>query len=77
MTPVTPTSGETGLGDITLGGLYNFYDEGDISMSFGGGLRIPTGKFENVPSGKRGTGGGIMDLGLRFNFDYKVAPWMV
>ncbi len=74
---VIPAEGATGLGDITLGGLYNFYDDDAISLSFGGGLRLPTGKFKDVPSGMRETGDGITDLGLRFNFDYRVAPWMV
>ncbi|SMF55059.1 hypothetical protein [Pseudobacteriovorax antillogorgiicola] len=75
--PITPTDGKTGLGDIQLGGLYNFYDDNSISMSVGGGLRFPTGEFSEVPAGMRATGGGVTDLGLRFNFDYRVMPWMV
>ena len=77
MQPITPAEGKTGIGDITIGGLYNFYADKNISLSAGGGLRIPTGEFTDVAKGERPTGGGILDLGLRFNFDYKAAPWAV
>lgn len=74
---VIPLEGETGIGDVELGALYNFYSNDTISLSTGLGLRLPTGKFESVPSGMRETGGGILDLGVRFNFDYQPVPWFV
>ena len=77
MRPIQPIDGETGLGDIQLGGLYNFYADNDISLSVGAGIRFPTGHFTEVARGQRVTGGGVTDLGLRFNFDYKPFNWMV
>ena len=77
MRPTTPIDGTTGIGDITLGGLYNFYADDKLSLSAGIGLKIPTGQFTDVPSGQRATGGGVTDAGLRFNIDYLYAKWGV
>ncbi|NRA65061.1 MAG: hypothetical protein HRU19_11305 [Pseudobacteriovorax sp.] len=77
MTPINPLDGETGIGDVQIGGLYNFYAAQNFSLSAGGGIKLPTGKFKDVPKGKRATGGGVLDAGLRFNFDYKLFPWLV
>ncbi len=74
---ITPKDGETGLGDVTVGGLYNFYSANNLSLSTGLGIRLPTGKFKNVPSGQRAIGGGVTDLGIRFNVDYHFANWGV
>jgi hypothetical protein len=77
MRPITPLDGDTGIGDVQIGGLYNFYNDGYLSTSLGAGLRLPTGTFEEVPRGKRGTGGGITDFGLRFNVDWNPLANMV
>jgi hypothetical protein len=71
-----PHAGETGLGDVELGALYAVLNErgpftgSPIFLSLGGGLRFPTGSFKDVPVGKRSTGRGTLDLGLRSNLDY-------
>lgn len=71
MRPIAPLDGKTGIGDLQIGGLYNFLDNGVISLSTGLGLRLPTGAFADVPRGQRAIGGGVTDLGARFNFDYQ------
>lgn len=74
---ITPIDGQTGIGDVTIGSLYNFYASEDLSLSTGAGLRFPTGKFKDVPRGQRATGGGVTDLGIRLNVDYHFAKWGV
>ncbi|MFW7379384.1 MAG: hypothetical protein ACOH5I_11290 [Oligoflexus sp.] len=71
MKPITPLDGKTGIGDLQIGGLYNFLDNGTISLSAGLGIRLPTGAFKEVPRGQRAIGGGVTDLGARLNFDYQ------
>jgi hypothetical protein len=69
-----PVNGLTGIGDIEVGALYAVYKTSDITLSAGGGLRFPTGSFEDVPSAQRGTGAGITTLGIRLNADYVATP---
>ena len=71
-----PSKGATGLGDIEIGALYSVLNErgpltnSPIFVSLGLGVRLPTGKFSDVPTAQRSTGRGTFDLGLRSNVDY-------
>ncbi len=71
-----PEKGTTGLGDVEIGGLYAVLNErgpftgSPIFLSLGGGFRLPTGSFKDVPTSQRATGRGTFDLGLRSNLDY-------
>lgn len=79
-----PQDGETGIGDIQIGILWDAVNErtswrkAPFFFSFGGGLRFPTGKF-NIPMAFRQTGGdgtlllpgGTLDGIIRWNFDYE------
>lgn len=71
MNAMRPIAGETGIGDLQIGGLYNFYANNMLSMSLGLGLRLPTGAFKDVPRGRRAIGGGVTDFGARFNLDFQ------
>ena len=77
---IAPTSGKTGLGDVEIGALYSVLSERGpytnipVFVSLGGGLRLPTGSFADVPSSQRSTGRGTLDLGLRSNVDYNPLP---
>lgn len=86
----TPSNGSTGIGDVQLGILWNVISEESpirgvpLYFSIGGGLRMPTGKF-NLPSALRATGGdgtlisggGTYDAILRWNLDYVAAPGVI
>lgn len=62
--------GPTGLGDMEVGALYNWYGSDTYLFSTGLGLRLPTGK-SNVPQKLRPLGSGMLEAALRLNFDYK------
>lgn len=82
-----PQDGETGLGDIQIGILWDAVNERTkwrrvpFFFSLGGGFRFPTGKF-NLPMAFRQTGGdgtlllpgGTFDGILRWNLDYEATP---
>lgn len=85
-----PSNGAGGIGDVQLGILWNVISEESplrhmpLYLSIGGGLRIPTGKF-NIPSAMRATGGdgtlisggGTYDAILRWNVDYVATPGVI
>lgn len=85
-----PSDGASGVGDIQLGILWNVISEESplrhvpLYFSIGGGLRLPTGKF-NLPSAMRSTGGdgtlisggGTYDAILRWNLDYIATPGVI
>lgn len=66
----TPQDGFTGLGDLEVGGIYNFFVTGPFRTTLGMGMSLPTGKFKNVPAGSRATGVGNYLAKARVNFDY-------
>jgi len=66
-----PVAGRTGLGDVEFGALYSVFRRVNFGFSLGGGLRLPTGSFADVPAAERGTGRGTLDLGLRLNLDFR------
>ena len=90
LTASQPTNGATGLGDIQLGVLWSIVSEESplrhvpLYISIGGGLRVPTGKF-NIVSAMRATGGdgtlitggGTYDAILRWNLDYVAVPGVI
>ncbi|MBI2602292.1 MAG: transporter [Deltaproteobacteria bacterium] len=65
--------GQTGLGDIEVGALYNLFKNDTVTASTGLGVRFPTGKNEFKTAEEAQalvrTGSGYYDLGLRFNVD--------
>ena len=67
-----PEAGETGMGDIDLGLKYRWLNDGTMGHAVGLVLHTPTGKYEDVPLAHRATGRGIMEVGLRSSFDYKI-----
>lgn len=90
LTASQPQNGATGLGDIQLGILWSVISEESplrhvpLYFSFGGGLRIPTGKFDIVSSmratggdGTLITGGGTYDAIVRWNLDYVTIPGVI
>ncbi len=66
----TPEDGTTGLGDIDFGISYSMVQSRTHVVALGVGIRMPFGKFEDVPAAQRPTGEGIIQLGIRFNYDY-------
>ena len=79
-----PVEGLTGIGDVQISVLWNMLEETNkhpFSLSMGGGLRVPTARF-NVPRGYKVTGGdatlatagGTYDAIYRFNLDYRAHP---
>jgi len=61
--------GATGMGDLTVGFLYNFLNSGMIQSSFGLGVTLPQGKFKDVPDNQIPTGRGVTEAGAQFNLD--------
>jgi hypothetical protein len=90
LTASQPTNGATGIGDIQLGILWSVVSEESpimhvpLYISIGGGLRIPTGKFNIITAMKSTggdgtliTGGGTYDAILRWNLDYVIMPGVI
>lgn len=73
--------GQTGLGDIEVGTLYNWFQNDMLTVSTGLGVRFPTGKTEYKTTEEVGalvtTGRGFYDLGLRFNVDMEPVSGVV
>jgi hypothetical protein len=69
----TPADGATGLGDVDFGIAYSLVSTRTNVLALGAGIRMPFGKFEDVPSAQRPTGEGLIQLGIRLNYDYH--PW--
>lgn len=67
-----PEAGETGMGDTDLGVKYRWLNDGTMGHAVGLVVHVPTGKYEDVPLAHRATGRGIMEVGLRSSFDYKI-----
>ncbi len=62
-------TGNTGLGDVEVGALYNFFRNDQWFVSAGLGARVATGRYENVDS--LSVGQGYNELGLRLNADFQ------
>ena len=60
--------GTTGLGDIEIGALYNWFASEHFIFSTGLGLRMPTGKYYQ-PKALRPIGAGLFEVGIRNCFD--------
>ncbi len=69
----TPADGATGLGDVDFGILYSLITQRDQNLGIGLGIRLPLGKFQNVPAAQRPTGEGLLMSGIRINYDYQPA----
>lgn len=67
-----PKSGETGMGDMDLGVKYRWLKSETMGHAVGLVLHVPTGKYEDVTLSQRPTGRGILEVGLRSSFDYKI-----
>jgi hypothetical protein len=72
-TAATPADGATGLGDVDFGITYSIVSTRTNVFALGAGVRMPFGKFEDVPTAQRPTGDGLIQLGIRLNYDYH--PW--
>lgn len=66
----TPADGATGLSDIDFGINYSIISTRLNVLALGVGIRMPFGKFEDVPTAQRPTGDGLIQLGIRLNYDY-------
>ncbi|MCX6127608.1 MAG: hypothetical protein NTX25_00920, partial [Proteobacteria bacterium] len=62
--------GAIGISDTEIGALYEVVNTAPLFFSVGGGLRLPTGKCQNLGTHEIETGGCVTDLGLRINLDY-------
>jgi hypothetical protein len=69
----TPSDGAVGLGDVDFGITYSLISTRTNVFALGVGVRMPFGKFEDVPTAQRPTGEGLIQLGIRLNYDYH--PW--
>jgi hypothetical protein len=69
----TPSDGAVGLGDVDFGIAYSLISTRTNVLALGVGVRMPFGKFEDVPTAQRPTGEGLIQLGIRLNYDYH--PW--
>jgi len=69
----TPSDGAVGLSDVDFGIAYSLVSTRTNVFALGVGVRMPFGKFEDVPSAQRPTGEGLIQLGIRLNYDYH--PW--
>lgn len=68
-----PQDGATGMGDTDLGIKYRWLNDGTMGHAVGLVIHVPTGKYEDVTLSQRATGRGIMEVGLRSSFDYKIS----
>jgi len=65
------TWSEEGLGDIELGGRYQYFNSDPFLLAFTGGVRFPTGKVDDPDNlVDRGFGDGVYALLFRFQQDY-------
>ena len=72
-----PKNGVTGVGDITLGALYNAFTATNQRASVGLGLRLPTGKGKDEKTYNR-TGSGFTTAIVGVKYDYQVIdPFVV
>ncbi|HYX34622.1 MAG TPA: hypothetical protein VE954_16095 [Oligoflexus sp.] len=69
----TPSDGAIGLSDVDFGITYSLVSTRTNVFALGVGVRMPFGKFEDVPAAQRPTGEGMIQLGIRVNYDYH--PW--
>ncbi|KAB8033262.1 hypothetical protein [Fluviispira multicolorata] len=90
LTASQPENGATGIGDLQFGILWSVISEESpirhvpLYFSLGGGLRMPTGKF-NLANAMRATGGdntlltggGTYDAIFRMNLDYVATPGVI
>ena len=70
----TPSDGQTGIGDVEFGILYSVLQSRHHVFALGAGLRLPFGAFQDVPRAQRPTGEGLLQFGLRLNYDYHPTP---
>ncbi len=68
-----PSDGAVGSGDVDFGISYSIVATRTNVFALGVGVRMPFGKFEDVPTAQRPTGEGLIQLGIRLNYDYH--PW--
>lgn len=62
-------TGARGMGDTTIGALYEVYSARPLFFSVGMGVRFPTGKYKNLNGSELPTGRGLTEIGLRTNLD--------
>ncbi len=65
--------GGRGLGDSTVGVLYEAMKMDNLAIALAGGLRYPTSNRDRAAN-ERPTGRGLMEVGARFNIDYTPIP---
>ena len=65
--------GGRGLGDTTVGVLYEAMKMDNLAIAVAGGLRYPTSNRDRAANEKP-TGRGLMEIGGRFNIDYTPIP---
>lgn len=65
--------GGRGLGDTTVGVLYEAMKMDNLAIAVAGGLRYPTSNRDRAAN-ERPTGRGVMEVGGRFNIDYTPIP---
>jgi hypothetical protein len=71
--PVAEKKGGIGMGDTTVGVLYEAMKMDNLAIAVAGGLRYPTSNRDRAANEKP-TGRGLMEIGGRFNIDYTPIP---
>ena len=65
------SAGESGLGDVEIGALFNVYNSYRFVVSTGLGFKFATGKHEDISTFAATTGTGTNDVKARLNLDYQ------
>lgn len=73
---IAESKGGSGMGDTTLGVLYEAYDSGAVFVALAGGVRIPTGT-RDLASNELDTTRGAWEVGGRINVDMLPLDWFM
>ncbi len=73
---IAESKGGSGMGDTTLGVLYEAYDSGALFVALAGGVRIPTGT-RDLASNELDTTRGAWEVGGRINVDMLPLDWFM
>lgn len=73
---IAESKGGSGMGDTTLGVLYEAYDSGAVFVALAGGVRLPTGN-RDLASNELDSTRGAWEVGGRINVDMLPLDWFM
>jgi hypothetical protein len=73
---IAESKGGSGMGDTTLGVLYEAYDSGAVFVALAGGVRVPTGN-RDLSSNELDSTRGAWEVGGRINVDMLPLDWFM